>query len=188
MSKNYKELYIRIGNSSETQNVIIVGEESSLGARDANGYTPSKGAYFTPLRKKDPYTGAVGITYTHATPNIRLDTSRYSRDYDVHNFIKLCCNDIVSWDGETNEGVVRSREAFIPLYLNAEAAAKELYNRIEREIHGNGARARRILKKIMLLIFNLLLLPIKIVVSLIVFLFCSKKRTRKKAFRKIWKN
>lgn len=187
MKKPYKELYIRIGNSQNTQNIIIVGEESSLGARDHSGYTPSKGEYFIPLRKKDPYTKAENLTYIHATPNIKLNTSQYSRDYDVHNFIKSRCSDIVKWDGETNEGLVRSREAFIAVCGNADFAAKELYRRIDHEIHGKSARFWRILKNLVLLIFRILVIPIKVLLTLITFFFISKTYKRKKFIRKLWK-
>jgi hypothetical protein len=131
-----KELYIRAGNSQETKRVLIIGEEESLGSRDNSGYKPSKGQIFESLIKVDPYSGGEDLTYVHVTPNIPLDTQFYSRDYDVHQFIKRSCKDLVKWDGESDEGLVRSREAFIVNDgLDVDAVAKELYKRLEKEIH-----------------------------------------------------
>jgi hypothetical protein len=131
-----KELYIRAGNSSDTKRVLIIGEEDILGARDNSGYKPSKGQIFESLIEIDPYSGGKDLTYVHVTPNIKLDTNLYSRDYDVHKFIKRSCKDLVKWDGEADEGLVRSREAFIVKDgLDVDKVAKELYNRIEKEIH-----------------------------------------------------
>ena len=132
-----KELYIRKGNSLDTKDIIIIGEEQSLGGRDLNGYKPGKGSSFIPIIKKDPYSNNTGLTYIHATPNISLDTSSYSRDYDVHRFVKEYCNDLVKWDGEANEGRVRSREAFIVKEnISTQKVCEELYKRINQEIHG----------------------------------------------------
>lgn len=131
-----KELYIRAGNSKETQRVLIIGEEDLLGSRDNTGYKPSKGQIFESLIKIDPYSGGEDLTYVHVTPNIPLDTQLYSRDYDAHQFIKRRCKDLVTWDGEANEGLVRSREAFIVKDgLDVDKVAKELYKRLEKEIH-----------------------------------------------------
>lgn len=131
-----KQLYIRIGNSADTQRVIIIGEEDSLGSRDGSGYKPSKGQIFESITKVDPYTGSEDLTYIHATPNINLDTALYTRDYDAHEYIKRTCKDIVTWDGEADDGLVRSREAFIVKDgLEPEAVARELYMRLEKEIH-----------------------------------------------------
>jgi hypothetical protein len=131
-----KELYIRAGNSQETKRVLIIGEEESLGSRDNSGYKPSKGQIFESLIKVDPYSGGEDLTYVHVTPNIPLDTQFYSRDYDAHQFIKRSCKDLVKWDGESDEGLVRSREAFIVNDgLDVDAVAKELYKRLEKEIH-----------------------------------------------------
>jgi hypothetical protein len=131
-----KELYIRAGNSVETQRVLIIGEEDLLGSRDLTGYKPSKGQLFESIIKIDPYSGGEDLTYVHVTPNIPLDTAKYSRDYDVHQFVKRSCKDLVKWDGEANEGLVRSREAFIVNPgLDVDKVAKELYKRIEKEIH-----------------------------------------------------
>ena len=84
-----KQLYIRKGNSLETQDIIIIGEEQSLGSRDA-AYKPNKGSVFVPL-KPDYYSGATSLTYIHATNNILLNTKKYDRDYDVHEFVKKYC-------------------------------------------------------------------------------------------------
>ena len=130
-----KQLYIRKGNSKETQDIIIIGEEQSLGSRDS-AYKPNKGSVFTPL-KVDKYSGAKCLTYIHATDNILLNTKRYDRDYDVHEFIKKHCRDLVKWDGETDKGRVRSREAFICKSNDTQKVCDELYRRIELEIHGN---------------------------------------------------
>lgn len=131
-----KQLYIRIGNSEETENVIIVGEEQSMGERDNSGYKPNKGSTFQHLVETDPYSGGKCLTYIHAAPNINLDTPLYQRDYDAHEFIKRHCKDIVTWDGEADEGYVRSREAFIVRPgMDPESVARDLYTRLEREIH-----------------------------------------------------
>lgn len=131
-----KELYIRAGNSKDTQRVIIIGEEDSLGSRDNSGYKPSKGQLFESIIEVDPYTGSKDLTYVHVTPNIKLDMPNYSRDYDVHDFVKRRCKDLVKWDGEADEGLVRSREAFIVKDgLDVDKVAHELYNRIEKEVH-----------------------------------------------------
>lgn len=131
-----KELYIRVGNSEETKRVIIVGEEEMLGARDNSGYKPSKGQLFESIIEIDPYSGGKDLTYVHATPNIKLDTALYPHDHEAHTFIKQRCKDLVLWDGETDEGLVRSREAFIVKEgLDVDRVAQELYKRLEKEIH-----------------------------------------------------
>lgn len=130
-----KQLYIRKGNSWETQDIIIIGEEQSMGSRDS-AYKPNKGSIFTPL-KVDKYSGAKCLTYIHATDNILLNTKKYDRDYDVHEFVKKYCKDLVKWDGEADEGKVRSREAFICVSNDTQKTCEELYNRIQLEIHGN---------------------------------------------------
>lgn len=132
-----KELYIRKGNSEDTKDILIIGEESYLGSRDNSGYKPNKGSTFKPLVKKDPFTGAKGLTYIHCVKNIPLDNGKWNRDLAVHEFIKHACRDLVRWDGEADEGLVRSREAFRVLNGDAEYTAKELRKRIDYAIHGH---------------------------------------------------
>ena len=131
-----KQLYIRVGNSEATKRVLIIGEEQSMGERDLSGYRPSKGEPFIHMVESDPYSGNRYLTYIHATPNIDLDSPLYRRDYDVHEYIKHHCKDLVTWDGEANEGLVRSREAFIVNSgLDPDLTARNLYLRLEKEIH-----------------------------------------------------
>lgn len=131
-----KQLYIRAGNSKETERILILGEEQDMGERDFSGYRPSKGAPFEHLVETDPYSGGKRLTYIHITPNIVLDSPLYSRDYDVHEFVKHHCRDLVTWDGESTEGLVRSREAFIVNEgLDVELTAQKLFQRLEAEIH-----------------------------------------------------
>lgn len=188
MSKEIKELYIRLGNSKETGHFLMIGEEASLGSRDLSGYTPHKGAVFTPLRK-DPYTGREGLTYIHITPNIKLDTKQYKSDHDVHNFIKKspACKRFLVWDGEADEGIVRSREVFIldDDGTPAEVYAKKLYNILEKEIHGRGRIVKNIIVNILKVIGNIILFPIKIILTILVAIFFSKKVCRK-VVKKIW--
>ena len=181
-----KELYIRIGNSKETEHILMIGEEASLGSRDISGYTPHKGAVFTPLRA-DPFTGREGLTYIHITPNIKLDTKKYKTDHDVHKFIKSHCNGFMWWDGEKDEGVVRSREAFIvdDDGTPPEVYARKLYNILEKEIHGKGRIVKNIFVNILKVLIAIILIPVKILLTIIVVLFCSK-RTMKKVLKKIW--
>ena len=181
-----KQLYIRRGNSPSTQDILIVGDESILGGRD-DAYKPSKGAEFVAL-KKDPYTGAKNLTYIHATPNIMLDVSGYERDYVIHNFIKKYCKDIVTWDGETDVGRVRSREAFIiKNSALADRVIEELYARIEDEIHGN----RKTIIEYKLkhaagkAIKNTLLLAPRLAGTILA--APLPKKTRKKLIKKMWK-
>ena len=111
-----KELYIRKGNTEELKNVIIVGEEASLGRRDS-AYKLSKGQAKIPfLNKYDNYSKSEDLLYVHAVPNISLDTTDFSSDHDVHNFIRKSCSDILTWDGNANKGKFQTREAFIPNY------------------------------------------------------------------------
>lgn len=188
MSKEVKELYIRLGNSKETSRFLMIGEESSLGSRDLSGYTPHKGAVFTPLRK-DPYTGREGLTYIHITPNIKLDTKRYQSDHDVHNFIKknIICRSFLLWDGEKDEGIVRSREVFIldDDGTPAEVYARRLYNILEKEIHGKGRIVKNIIVNILKVIGIIILFPIKIILTILVSIFFSKRKCRK-IVKKIW--
>lgn len=175
-----KQLYIRKGNSNDTLKILIVGEESSLGSRDISGYRPNKGAVFNPL-SVDTFTGAEGLTYIHATPNIMLDTKKYSSDHDVHKFIKEYCKDIVTWDGETNEGLVRSREAFIVnSKSNTATVANELYKRIETEIHG-GKACRHIRRKRFWHVIGVIIsIPFRIIWWILKLLFGKKKRRRRR--------
>ena len=107
-----KELYIRKGNTDELKNVIIVGEEASLGKRDS-AYKLTKGQAKIPfINKFDNYTKSEGLLYVHAVPNISLDTTAFSSDHDVHNFIRRNCSDILVWDGNANKGKFQTREAF----------------------------------------------------------------------------
>lgn len=173
-----KQLYIRKGKSSDTLDIIILGEEAELGSRDNSGYRPNKGSTFEAL-KKDPYTGAVGLTYIHATPNIDLDTSYYQTDHDVHEFVKKYCRDIVKWDGETNEGLVRSREAFLPK-CDTQKVCNELYKRIETEIHG-GVPCRHIfIKRCFKVLGFIISLPFRILWFMLKLLFGKKKRRRRR--------
>ena len=188
MSKEIKELYIRLGNSKETNHFLMIGEEASLGSRDLSGYTPHKGAVFTPLRK-DPYTGREGLTYIHITPNIKLDTKLYQSDHDVHNFIKKSnvCRSFLVWGGEANEGIVRSREVFIldDDGTPPEVYARKLYNILEKEIHGKGRIVKNIIVNILKVIGNIILFPIKIILTILTAIFFSKKMCRK-VVKKIW--
>ena len=176
-----KQLYLRQGNSKETQDILIIGEESELGGRDS-AYKPSKGTRFKGL-KKDPYTKKENLTYIHSTPNINLDTEKYSRDYEVHKFIKEYCKDLVVWDGEVNEGRVNSREAFI-IKKDIQKTIKELYYRIEDEIHGKHKVIFR--KKLKKFLFGVFLFPLKILISTFIIILCKKRRI-KKWLKKIWR-
>lgn len=174
-----KQLYLRQGNSKETQDILIIGEESELGGRDS-AYKPNKGTRFKGL-KKDPYTKKENLTYIHSTPNINLDTEKYSRDYEVHKFIKEYCKDLVVWDGEANEGRVNSREAFI-IKKDIQKTIKELYYRIEDEIHGKHKVIFR--KKLSKLFLNTLLFPFRLLISLLVLILFKKKKL--KILKKLW--
>lgn len=177
-----KHLYIRKGNSTDTLDIIILGEESELGSRDNSGYKPNKGSTFEAL-KKDPYTGAVGLTYIHATPNIILNTNLYQTDHDVHNFVKTYCKDLVDWDGESNEGRVRSREAFIAKG-ETQKVCNELYKRIETEVHG-GIPCRHIfVKRLLKVIWFIIKIPFKVLWFILCLLFGKKKRKRRKGKRR----
>jgi len=135
-----KELYLRRGNLEEIKNVLIIGEESRLGGRDS-AYKPSKGTLKPKfLKKKDPYSKSENLLYIHSTPNIKLE-GNYKRDYQVHEFIKKYCKDLVVWDGESWEGIVCSREAFI-VKGDIEKTIEELYIRLNEEISGKRKTAR----------------------------------------------
>lgn len=130
-----KELYIRKGNTEDLKNVIIVGEEVSLGKRDS-AYKLSKGQAKIPfLNKYDYYSKTESLLYVHAVPNIKLDTSSFSSDHDVHAFIKKCCSDILEWDGNSDKGRFQTREAFLPKKYSVEETCKILYSRLEKTIH-----------------------------------------------------
>lgn len=175
-----KQLYLRQGNSKETQDILIIGEESELGGRDS-AYKPNKGTRFKGL-KKDPYTKKENLTYIHSTPNINLDTEKYSRDYEVHKFIKEYCKDLVVWDGECGEGLVNSREAFL-IKGNIEKTIKELYYRIEDEIHGHHSYIHK--KKLKKFLFGVFFFPFRILISIFIIILCKKRRI-KKWLKKIW--
>lgn len=49
-----KQLYLRQGNSKDTQDILIIGEESELGGRDS-AYKPNKGTRFKGLKKRPLY-------------------------------------------------------------------------------------------------------------------------------------
>lgn len=132
-----KQLYIRKGNLETNQNILIIGEETTLGGRDSAYRT--KGTINKDCLGKDPYTKATGLSYVHACKNILLNSKYYKSDHDVHYFIKNHCKDLVIWDGESNEGITNSREAFIVVKnKNVEDVVKELYNRINNQINPNG--------------------------------------------------
>lgn len=107
-----KQLYIRKGNIEENKNILIIGEESTLGGRDS-AYRPKGTLHYKFLKKKDPITGTEGLLYVHACNNILLDSDIYYNDHAIHKYVKQYCKDLVKWDGESNEGRVQSREAFI---------------------------------------------------------------------------
>lgn len=177
-----KQLYIRKGNSTDTRNIIIIGEEQEMGSRDLNGYRPNKGSSFEPLIKTDKFSGNKNLTYVHATYNINLDTASYSRDYDVHKFVKEMCSDIVKWDGETNEGLVRSREAFISKSKDTQAVCDELYKRIETEVHG-GVPCHHIFIKRLFKVFGFIIsIPFRIVWFILKVLFGKKHHRRRRRF------
>lgn len=134
-----KELYIRKGNTEELKNVIIVGEEASLGSRDS-AYKLTKGQAKIPfLNKYDNYSKSENLLYVHAVPNISLDTTDFSSDHDVHNFIRKSCSDILAWDGNANKGKFQTREAFIPNKYSVEETCKILYDRLEKVIHNKSS-------------------------------------------------
>lgn len=134
-----KELYIRKGNTEELKNVIIVGEEVSLGSRDS-AYKLSKGQAKIPFfNKYDNYSKSENLLYVHAVPNISLDTANFSSDHDVHNFIRKSCSDILAWDGNANKGKFQTREAFIPNKYSVEETCKILYDRLEKVIHNKSS-------------------------------------------------
>ena len=107
-----KQLYIRKGNLEENKDILIIGEESTLGGRDS-AYKSKGTLHYKFLKKKDPITGSENLLYIHACNNILLDSTVYKSDHDIHKYIKQYCKDLVKWDGESNEGRVQSREAFI---------------------------------------------------------------------------
>lgn len=177
-----KQLYLRQGNSKETQDILIIGEESELGGRD-NAYKPNKGTSFKGL-KKDPYTKKENLTYIHSAPNIKLDTEKYNRDYEVHKFIKEYCKDLVVWDGECSDGRVNSREAFIIKDKeNIQKTIRELYYRIEDEVHGHHRLIFR--KKLQKLLLSILIFPFRLIISLLILIFLKKKKL--KVLKKLWK-
>lgn len=144
-----KQLYIRKGNLDTNRTILIIGEESVLGGRDSAYCT--KGTLSTDCLSKDPFTGALGLSYIHACNNILLNTKDYKSDHDVHDFVKRYCKDLVYWDGEANQGLTNSREAFVCKY-NVDYTVKKLYERILKQIYPKGIfqrlRAKSKLKKI----------------------------------------
>ena len=174
-----KQLYIRKGNSEETKDIIIIGDEQEMGGRDLNGYRPSKGTPFEPIVKKDPFSGNTGLTYIHATYNINLDTAAYTRDYDVHSFVRNMCDDIVKWDGETNAGRVRSREAFIAKG-DTQKVCNELYKRIETEIHGGVPCHHIFIKRFFKVIGLIISIPFRIIWFILKLLFGKRKHHRRR--------
>lgn len=173
-----KELYIRKGNSISTKNIIIIGEESFLGGRDI-AYKPNKGSVFKPLEKKDKYSGGSGLTYVHAVPNISLDTYKYQRDYDVHRFVKEYCTGLVEWDGETNQGYVRSREAFVSKKKDIQKVCNELYKRIEIEVHGKVPQRCVVVRNLFKAFWWVLKFPFRAAYYILVILFGTRKMRRK---------
>lgn len=123
-----KQLYIRKGNLETNKNVLIIGEEAELGSRDS-AYSP-KGTLHQRL-PRDPYTGAENLSYIHACKNILLVSSKYKSDHDVHDFVKRFCKDLVSWDGESRQGITNSREAFICKSRNVNKTVRILRKRIQ---------------------------------------------------------
>lgn len=176
-----KQLYIRKGNTEDTKDILIIGEESQLGGRDL-AYKLSKGSIKPKfLKKKDPYSGSENLLYIHVTPNIILQ-GFYNRDYSVHNFIKQSCSDIVTWDGECEEGRVCSREAFI-IKGDINKTIEELYNRLENVINNKNKSLKRIKRN--KIIKNIILFPFKLALTIFLALFL-KKRKLKKAMKKLW--
>lgn len=126
-----KQLYIRKGNIEENKNILIIGEESILGGRDP-AYKPKGTLHYKFLKKKDPITGSEGLLYIHACNNILLDSEIYCNDHAIHKYIKQYCKDLVKWDGESNEGQVQSREAFIVKNKKVDKTVYLLRKRISR--------------------------------------------------------
>jgi hypothetical protein len=123
-----KQLYIRKGNLDENRRILIIGEEAELGSRDS-AYSP-KGTLHQRL-SRDPYTGAENLSYVHACKNILLVSSKYKSDHDVHDFVKHFCKDLVTWDGESRQGITNSREAFICKSKNVNKTVRILRKRIQ---------------------------------------------------------
>ncbi len=132
-----KELYIRKGNLASNQNILIIGEESNLGGRDS-AYKSKGTLHERYLVTKDPFSGAENLTYIHACKNILLISENFSRDYDVHRFLKSYCKDLLRWDGEANEGYTDSREAFIVKNGDIEKTVKILRERILSLVNPDG--------------------------------------------------
>lgn len=179
-----KELYIRKGNSEEIKDILIVGEESKLGSRDS-AYKIGKGlCYDKFIKKADPYSKSKDLFYIHAVPNIELNET-FPRDYDIHEYIKKYCTDILTWDGESDEGRVRSREAFICRNGNAQGTANELYSRVNDLLFGirvvpASYKRRKFFKWVFLFI------P-RVLITIITLPFL-KPRKGKKFRKKLWKN
>lgn len=145
-----KQLYIRKGNLESNQNILIIGEESLLGSRDS-AYRAKGTLHDRFLVKEDPYTGAVNLIYIHACKNILLNSENFTRDYDIHKFLKTYCKDLLKWDGEANQGVTDSREAFIVKDGDVKKTVSILRQRILELVEPTGIfetiRSSRIFRK-----------------------------------------
>lgn len=130
-----KQLYIRKGNLEENKNILIIGEEAELGSRDS-AYRP-KGTLHQRI-PRDPYTRAENLAYIHACKNILLISSKYKNDHAVHDFVKHFCKDLVTWDGESNQGLTNSREAFICKSKNVDKTVRILRKRIQTVVKPEG--------------------------------------------------
>lgn len=124
-----KQLYIRKGNLESNQNILIVGEESELGSRDS-AYKAKGNLHDRFLVSRDPYSGSENLIYIHACKNILLNSENFTRDYDIHRYLKTYCKDLLKWDGEAEQGVTDSREAFIVKNENVKETVKILRERI----------------------------------------------------------
>lgn len=132
-----KELYIRKGNLESNQYILIIGEESVLGGRDS-AYRAKGTLHENYLVKKDPFSGAENLMYIHACENILLDSDLYSRDYDIHKFLKTYCKDLLKWDGESNQGITESREAFLVKNGNVSQTVFTIRKRILSLVNPDG--------------------------------------------------
>ena len=145
-----KELYIRKGNLESNQNILIIGEESNLGGRDS-AYKSKGTLHNRYLVAKDPFSGAENLTYIHACKNILLISENFSRDHDVHRYLKNYCKDLLRWDGESNQGFTDSREAFVVRNGDVEKTVKIIRERILSLVNPEGlfekAKSRRIFNK-----------------------------------------
>lgn len=125
-----KQLYIRKGNLESNQNILIIGEEAELGSRDS-AYKAKGTLHDRFLVKRDSYTGAENLIYIHACKNIFLNSETFTRDYDIHRYLKSYCKDLLKWDGEADQGVTDSREAFVVRNGDTNKTVKILRERIQ---------------------------------------------------------